>query len=644
MRIPFLFFICVFSLAGFAESAAPSSQDKILKELEPKIQTLGQSLEWKRLLHYKSTIWGETSLVRPASFFASHKGADDPVDEMREFLKIWLSEDSQLPEKNSIECRFPARIYFLRKQIGSLQSQKPRLCPDYQRWYEALHGESVSLIFSSYYLNNPSSTFGHTFLRINKHRQSQNSDRLELLDYGVNFAANSDQSNAFLYALKGLFGGFPGTFTTMPYYYKVREYSNSESRDLWSYELNLSQEVVDQLVRHIWEMGPVYADYWYLSENCSYHMMTLLEAADPSLDLSNQLKKWVIPTDTVQTAFEASGLVKQIQFRPSVRRQLMKRLTYLNHDEIKWLQKTVKNLKGLSSISDFAKNRHRLILDAAIDAVDFKYSQEVQVPTSVPAQFKGELLTMRASLNEISEPLVIPAPEGESPEQGHGSRRAGVGYNNDSLVGSSYLFHYKFAFHDLWDQTLGYPEYAKISFFDLNFAYYQTYLKLDLTQFSLFEVASLSPYGPFTEAPSWRMSIGFVNLITESCIGCRAFGLSGGYGYTWRPWQEPKFDLFGGVKANIYYTADGQGLVTNNTLPRFLVGGGPHVLARLRLGTDWVSILEGWYKQEAQTSFAESKEVSLGLQWSARKNLAVRASAVNRWFEFQNTIDLFGYY
>jgi hypothetical protein len=41
---------------------------------------------------------------------------------------------------------------------------------------------------------------------------------------------------------KVLTGQYPGEYSIMPYYRKVKEYGDFESRDLWEYELNLTPE------------------------------------------------------------------------------------------------------------------------------------------------------------------------------------------------------------------------------------------------------------------------------------------------------------------------------------------------------------------------------------------------------------------
>ena len=86
-------------------------------------------------------------------------------------------------------------------------------------------------------------------------------------------------------------GGFPGRFYVMPYYVKVQEYSNIESRDLWEYELSLSPAQVQRLVMHAWETRTTEFDYLFLTRHCSYQLLTLLEVAD---EVSRRLERIVL--------------------------------------------------------------------------------------------------------------------------------------------------------------------------------------------------------------------------------------------------------------------------------------------------------------------------------------------------------------
>jgi hypothetical protein len=650
MRILFVFLMMALSVVHsrvYAETAA---------QVIAQTRSLGLASEkqWRRLLHFKITSFGkDESQIDSANFFLSKDGKSNAQSELETFVQKVFESPLDLPEPQALQCRFPARYEYLKIKLKDVIHHWPdRPCPSFDRWFDTLRGTSVSLVFSSYYLNNPSSTFGHTLLRVNKAPSARDGQRYELLDYGINFAANANTSNPFLYSYMGLFGGFPGTFTTVPYYYKVREYNNSESRDLWEYDLNIDQPKVDLLVKHIWEVGPTYADYWYLTENCSYFIFTLLEAADPDLELTSQLKKFVIPTDTVQVAWQTPRFIRSVHFRPSVRTELYERLKVLTEDEKDLVAATVKNKEISLGMMALSEHRRRLALDAAIDDMDYLYSVPIQTPTTPEALFKNQLLAARSQIDEISEPLNIQPSYREAPHNGHGSRRVSLGGINHKTQGSAALLGYKFALHDLLDPIVGYPEYAQISFFDLKFSYFDenkitgNRQRLELENFMLFEVISLSPYTQFSKSISWRLHVGIERLINEDCMGCHAWQVSGGPGYTFRFNDDPLLVGYLGLKAGMYFTARGGEATTlnNSNFPRWLMGIGPNLTLRARWSDRWISVFEGWVRKDQQVSYSEYKEVSLSTQWSPNKSWGLRATGVDRWFEKSGSLEFLYYY
>src|SRR6185437_13142011 len=197
----------------------------------------------------------------------------------------------------------------------------------------------ATLVFASYFLNNPASMFGHTLMRIDSRRTGSGNN---LMNYGVNYAAATDTENSFLYALKGLTGAFQGRFAIFPYYTKVQEYNNWESRDLWEYELKFTPDQLNMMLLHLWELGGTYFDYYYFQENCSYHVLALLEIANPDLRLKDSFFFSVIPTDTVKLVMAQEGLVKNIVYRPAVLSQMNdKRLKMIKREKT-ILEKLVK--------------------------------------------------------------------------------------------------------------------------------------------------------------------------------------------------------------------------------------------------------------------------------------------------------------
>jgi hypothetical protein len=153
------------------------------------------------------------------------------------------------------------------------------------------------LVFTSAYLNNPASLFGHTLLRLDRRGEPAST---QLLAYAVSYAADDSGSTGLMYGIKGIAGGFTGYFELQSYDRLVRTYSDIENRDIWEYRLNLTPGQMARLVAHLWELREVRFDYYFFSENCAWQLLTLLEVADPSRVLSDRFALWVAPPDVLR--------------------------------------------------------------------------------------------------------------------------------------------------------------------------------------------------------------------------------------------------------------------------------------------------------------------------------------------------------
>lgn len=520
--VPALLFLLTFFL-----SFALGADDDV-------VRAVSSDRQWLRLLHYsKHLTGGFRSEIDAPVFFVSKDGARNPESELREWLRRAEQESPDAPEEESVVCRFPARAKYLREKFPDRAREWRRECSRLSAWMGTVSGTSVSLVFSSFYLNNPSSAFGHTLLRINKSPLSDGR-RHELLDYGVNFAANSDDSTPVVYAIKGLFGGYPGTFTITPYYYKVREYNNAESRDLWEYELSLPSESVHTLALHFWELGPAYADYWYLTENCSYHMLTVLDAADPSLELVSRLKTYVIPADTLKVVYETPGLVKRVSYRPSIRAEFLTRWDDLSEAERRDLDYFARNERWPDDWGGRSTGHRRRVTDATLDWIDYKEPVGVQKADHSARRLKDRVLMERAKVVEISPRLQVPTPESEAPHLAHGSRRWGLGAEARTSEGRvDPTLSYRFALHDFLDPAPGLPDSASIRFFDTRIRWRTGANRFAVDDFTLFEVNSMASRHPLIPSTSWRMRVAIETENTRRCIDCARGLFSGAAGASW---------------------------------------------------------------------------------------------------------------
>ena len=391
-----------------------------LDELIGASRRLGLSARpaWRKLVHSQST-WsgGLESEADGPSFFLASDGKVSPSAELEATLRGFFS---------SVQCgapkdvqhpiwQFPARLLWLTRELAIDRERLPHpACDRFAEFRQLLDAASLTLVFSSYYLNNPASAFGHTFLLVNSHRSQTGEDR-ELLDFAINFSATADTNNAVAYAVKGIVGAFPGEFTRVPYYLQVRKYNDFESRDLWLYDLALSPDEIDMLVAHIWELGSTWFDYYYMTENCSYHILGALEAAVPRLDFLAKTRVPVAPADTVKLVTETAGLVTRVRFRPAIRAQVAERVRDL-HDTERELASALAADPAVPWPMQLPVERRAKVLDAATDVVDMRYAKELPFDLTGPgAQRKQHLLERRAELAVRSVELRCRCPTTSGP-------------------------------------------------------------------------------------------------------------------------------------------------------------------------------------------------------------------------------------
>lgn len=515
---------------------------------------LGYRKTWLRLGHYRHGWLGWESEADGKRFFNSEDGKGNPEAELDATLRAFFVPPSKSASIEHPICRFPARFSWLKRELGLDEKQLPRVtCPEYAKFKRELDARSLTLIFSSYFLNNPASAFGHTFLRVNKATRGEEREGRELLDYGVDYSAAVDTTNAALYAFKGLFGLFPGSFRRVPFFYKVREYNDFESRDLWEYDLNLTQQQVDFVVAHLWELGHTVFRYYYLSENCSYHILGVLEVADPKLELISRLGYPVLPSDTIKVVLKNPGLLKALHYRPSNRTEFKHRLLTLSPDELAAVDSLLDDPHAELG-AGFTPAQQVRILDAAVDLVGVEFARDITKKRSERDQrgieIEQVLLERRAGFDLDSEELVVPMPARSMPHAGHDSIRLGLGSGYERHDGLYHTLNFRLALHDLADPARGYPDGAEIEFFSLNTRYYLESPRVTLEDFSLVRVKSLTPLSRFDHSLSWMVDTGAKRSEDRGCDGCvAAFGtLAGGislepFGRAWTVFAMARAEL-----------------------------------------------------------------------------------------------------
>lgn len=340
-------------------------------------------------------------------------------------------------------------------------------------WIEKIGAKKISLVFASGYLSSAASSFGHTFLKLNN---PKNQGGLELVDYGINYAARTGETDGALYALYGLLGYFRGAFGLLPYHQMIKEYTNLEGRDLWEYELDFTEDEVKVLLQILLNEEDKSYDYYFLTDNCSYRILWLLQRVRPQLNFFTDYKPYVIPLDTVKALLKQKGLVTRVSYRPSLK-------TKYEHQK-KTMHRNVKKI----SINELSNEEleFALLAESLLDAKSKKVY---------------ELASVRASRAGLTKIIDLTSPQ--APHLASEPRLLGFGNYSDG-----YELKLRTAFHDLLSNQIGAPRWSHLEVLSAkvrkDYTKY-TYLR-DLTFLELFSSSSIDEY---FQPLSWGFKIAF---------------------------------------------------------------------------------------------------------------------------------------
>lgn len=484
--------------------------------------TADQNREWRTLLHFRqSFLTSEKSEVDDSDFFLSSDGRNDALAELEATLvALRKPRDFRIGRYDlHPQCVFPARTRFLRRYYDLPVID----CPELENWKRQLQTKSIAIVYAAPYLGNPASTFGHTFLRLNSGR--------ELVDASVSFDAVTSGDHGVTYAWKGLTGGYEGVFSVQPYYQKLKAYSEIENRALWEFELPLSQEQVEYLTEHLWELGAARSRYFFVGENCSYHLLSLLEAIEPRWNLRSQFHAMTLPLDTIRALdrqASAQGVFwTSVRFRPALLDRLMNRLRLLTTEERREF-----DLVRVSHV--VTGHESAAVLDALLDWQTHQTANRTDGGNPFGVELEGHLLLARAQMAS----RLSPEPGSESteyPQDGHRSSKISLSIANENGWRALGL-QWRPVVHDIYEPSLGYAPYSSLVIGQIDIQYFPERGDVSLQEVTLAEVVNLQPYSQLWSRFSWRAAAKIFRPYDLSCFDCAAgdvtagIGLSGAYG------------------------------------------------------------------------------------------------------------------
>lgn len=482
---------------------------------------------WHILLHYKQMLFGVKSVVDDPNFFLSENGKTDPRAELDALIRAFF--DSEHAQDAPPICRFFARYTWVMEQLQPDPYKIPSFgCPG----VEKLEPRSATLVFPTYYLNNPASMFGHTFITL------ETGYSHVLLTDAVNYAAYVGDAGSFKYTVYGIFGGFQGYFSMLPYYKKIKEYSDIDQRDIWEYKLNLTPDELKKMLYHIWEMEGIGTDYFFFSENCSYHLLYLFEAARPSLHLTDAFGLWVLPIDTVKE-LKAQGTIVGAKFRPSNGTKIRQMMSGLPPHLQDLAFDISREKQPVILIDELDTDRDRKILVSDLVGETMKYRlvrQEVSQSDYQAVVMPN--LRLRSRLGKPETPFQVNVPA--DPSEGHDASRLMLSFGRR---------HRQFfeeiginpSFSDLLNTDYTSREGIQIQFLDTRIRYYNSDREAKLERLDILDIVSLFPRNRFFKPLSWKLSTGFRRETLQDQSRDMMYRVNSGAGLSW---QIPYTGLF----------------------------------------------------------------------------------------------------
>ncbi len=481
---------------------------------------------WLKLLHYKDG----SSLADGEKFFLSPVGKKDPEAELAATITAFKNPELKAGWFNyPVQCVFRERFEFLKSE-GMLHGVPETKCPEFEEWKAGLNADSITLIFSSSYPNNPSSLFGHTLLRLNQKNKTN-----DLLDYAVAFSAVPESDDmGIIFAAKGLFGGYKGLYEITKYYTKVNEYNNGESRDLIEYNLSMTTDELNRMINHLWEIyQTTYFDYYFADENCSAALADMLAVAYKDDDRVNAHARWYyLPGEMVKHFSKLEGRIKSVKYRPSLKKQVGKMWEKLTPAETEEVKQILDNEELPENVTNTK------VLDAVVNYLDFTHYRIKRKLDEKQAKLQRKALIKRSTLpkGEITHESY---DQTNMPEYSHASQKVSTFLrveNHNTLLG----LEIKQGYHDLMANDRGFDPFSQFDFLSFSMIYDLKKKKLDYDQATIVNLYSMHEYTYYDPQLSWRAKVNSERLYDLDCELCHKINANAYGGMTFKLGKEKR--------------------------------------------------------------------------------------------------------
>jgi len=506
-----------------------------LIELAKKLK-LSQQPVWHKLIHYEEHALGKhqfVSAIHDEGFFNAIDGATNPAAELESTIRGLTQPPKMVGDDEHTQCKFPARFHWLRKSLNISPESIPFVnCPKFHDWTLQNSITSVSIVYASGFLGNPASYYGHILLKLNSKKVNRHA---RLFDPSINYGAIVPSGeNPFTYIFKGIFGGYDGRFSQADYYYHNHNYGELELRNLWEYEVNLTQTEIDLVVAHAWEVLGKQYKYYFFRKNCAYRLAEMLEIID-GVNIIPKNPFFTLPRallqNIAQSKVHGKPLVRNVTFRASREARFYDKFNALIKSEKSVVKGALDKIKpiGSSQYAALPSNSKTNVVEALIDYYQFsktaKWLPEKEADENYHAMIK-ERFKLPVSSNKK-----LPSTN-QPPHSGRKSSNIRVGFSSNNLLGDGLSLFLRPAYYDVLDATSGQVKNSALSMGELKLFFQSGNAYINYLNLLKIESINSSYSKPSVDiGPAWNIKLG-IEQNDLSCLSCLVTRLEGDYGYT----------------------------------------------------------------------------------------------------------------
>jgi len=495
------------------------ASEKELVALALKKKLYNQA-RWKALLHYNNNF-----NIKNNKFIHT----DNLKNELIYTIKSFYNTKSKYKNSNEHpQCLFPARFLFIKKSLNVNKTEFPDVnCTAFNTYLQKAPANQISLIYASEKVNNPSSMMGHTFFKLSGMNNSK-----RYVEHAVSFYTIINTINPLKLAYQNIYAGMQGIFSLRPYQETLLKYLNEEDRNIWEYNLKLTNYERKLMYYHLWELKDIKMHYYLTSYNCSTVVYYILSLANPKI--YNEKEIWMTPLETVKILYKYN-LIKNAKLIPSKNWYIKMLEEQVSSKDEYTIYNIVNTNKDISKLK-FNTYTSKLLYAYA----EYEYSKKQlsqQKLTEIESHIPKKLLDKTIDISHYKSPQKLP-----------NERQLSVGYKNINKTNFMNLTFLP-ASHLITDNNREYFGESELKIGYLSLLLNKETIKLD--DFTLYGMKSYTPYDLLTKNLSYQFELAIKKDYTLKSKYKDTFKFDGGIGFDFKVTYD--INIFTILNAGIGY-------------------------------------------------------------------------------------------